>query len=111
MYDTWVIENIGENLRRDFVKKQEAALMKWLGVDSLQGAVEVIEDLRCRGLKAVIESTEPAYSVEGDGKHYKYTGSWTVEFKIVPLVEEKVTDHAVSRITPRPGRRGSRLFK
>lgn len=104
MYDAYIIENISDTFRREFVKKQEAALLKWLGVETMDQAIEKIEDLRCQGLTVEIGSDPSKYYVTGGGPDFKYHAEWTIRFKIVSIKE---TANAVSRNSPRSGKRGS----
>lgn len=85
MFTTDTLENLGQAALTEIKEKQEAALKKWLGVETVEEAIEKIEDLRCQGLKVEISATPLEWVSVGDHKDFKYSAKQTLRFKIVSL--------------------------
>lgn len=80
--------NISQAMAKEFVEKQEAALKKWLRVESVEEAIERIEDLRCQGKQVEITADPLVWKSVGDPLDFKYSATQTVRFKIINLKEK-----------------------
>lgn len=85
--DHFTLAKISCDIQKEFIEKNEAALMKWLGVDSVEAAMERIEDLRCNGLMVEIITDPPVWKSVGDSRDFKYISEWTTRFKVVSIKE------------------------
>lgn len=80
-----------QDIRRDIVKEYDRALREWIGAESTEHAIEIIEDLRCQGFRLEIEEG-PLEFLMGDpytDSEYKIQCAQTVTFKIVKIDSSK----------------------
>lgn len=79
---------ISQSLSKDITAKTEQALLVWLGVKTVEDAIEKIEDLRCQGFGIEVLREDPSYRVSGPKTNIKYSATWTVRFKVISLRED-----------------------
>lgn len=88
MFDPEILPTLAAQVATEFRKNVDAALMKWLCVETFQEAIEVIEDLRCRGFEVKIEKEPETYKIIGHPNDFRWSAEWSLRFKIESMKEK-----------------------
>lgn len=79
------LNSISEKTTKSINENFEKAALRWLGVDTIEEAIEKVEDLRCKGFAVEVTHEPVRYRFFGPKNDIRITAEQTIRFKVKSL--------------------------